>query len=128
MTARERASDERQRPARMVMVVDEEDLHREDAVDERADDRVRERAAVRRVEAEDEDAVEGDRQVQRNASRPDQRWMRFTCSCGRRTTPWRWPKIRAAVSTWTSARSTAAVANHALPAIVDENTDVMMSV
>ena len=66
--------------------------------------------------------------VQRIASRPDQRWMRFTCSCGSRTMPWRWPKIRAAVVTCTSARMTAAVANHALPAIVDEKTDVMMSV
>ena len=38
------------------------------------------------------------------------------------------PHIRDAVSTWTSATTTAAVANHALNAIVDENTVVTMSV
>ena len=36
--------------------------------------------------------------------------------------------MRAAVVTWTSARIAAAVANHALAAIVDEKTDVTMSV
>ena len=38
------------------------------------------------------------------------------------------PHIRAAVVTWTSASTTAAVANHAFAAIVDENTEVTMSV
>ena len=46
----------------MRAVVDEEDLDREHAVDERPDDRVREHARVGRAEAEDEDAVEGDGQ------------------------------------------------------------------
>ena len=35
--------------------------------------------------------------------------------------------MRAAVETWTSASVNAAVANHALAAIVDEKTDVTMS-
>ena len=53
--------------------------------------------------------------VQRTASRPDQRWIGATCA--RReagSTRWSFPKIRAPVETWTSARTTAAVANHAL--------------
>src|SRR4051794_34468984 len=58
----DRSADERQRPARVVGVVNEEDLDRDDPVDERARDRVDQDARVRRPEAEDEDAVEGDRQ------------------------------------------------------------------
>jgi mono/diheme cytochrome c family protein len=65
--------------------------------------------------------------VQTNASRPDQRCTRFTCGRGIRTIRSSFPKMRAPVETCTTARTTAAVANHAFPAIVEEKTDVMAS-
>ena len=46
------------------------------------------------------------------------------CGRGMRTS---FPKMRAPVETCTTARATAAVANHAFPAIVEEKTDVMFS-
>jgi hypothetical protein len=66
--------------------------------------------------------------VQTNARRPDQRCTRFTVGRGMRTTRSSFPKMRAPVSTWTAARITAAVANHAFPAIAVEKIDVMKSV
>src|SRR5438477_12560717 len=54
----ERPAHERQRPTWMVAVVHEEDLHDDDAVDERAEDRMDQDARRHRLEPEDEDAVE----------------------------------------------------------------------
>ena len=64
----------------------------------------------------------------RIASRPDQRSIGETTLGESRITCWSFPKIRAPVETWTIASTTAAEANHAFAAIVDENTDVTMSV
>ena len=66
--------------------------------------------------------------VQRIASRPDHRWTPLAVSKESGTIRCSLPHIRDAVSTWTHAKTTAAVANHALNAIVDENTVVTMSV
>src|SRR5213593_2596786 len=66
--------------------------------------------------------------VQRNASRPDQRWIRLTTGNGSRITRWRRPHMRVAVDTCTNTRATAAVANQVFIAIVDENTVVTTSV
>jgi hypothetical protein len=66
--------------------------------------------------------------VHRIASRPDQRWTRFAPSKDSGTTRCSLPHIREAVSTCTHAKTIAAVANHALNAIVDENTVVTTSV
>ena len=45
-----------------------------------------------------------------------------------RTTRCSFPKMRAPVSTWITAKKSAALANHALPAMPVENTDVIRSV
>src|SRR5207237_9705924 len=66
--------------------------------------------------------------VQRNASRPDQRWTLFGQGRCSRISHWSFPKIREPVSTWAIANTPAALANQTLAAIVDEKTDVMMSV
>ena len=66
--------------------------------------------------------------VQRIASRPDQRWIGASTRGGSGMTCCSFPKIRAPVETWTIASPTAIDASHALAAIVDENTDVTMSV
>ena len=66
--------------------------------------------------------------VHRNASRPDHRCTRFTVGRGMRTMRSSFPKMRAPVSTCTTASVTAAVANHAFPAIAVEKIDVMKSV
>jgi len=57
----------------VVLVVHEEELHRDHAVDERPEDRVGENARVRSLEAEDEDAVEGDRQRQQEVQQQPER-------------------------------------------------------
>src|SRR5437867_2091742 len=66
--------------------------------------------------------------VQRIARRPDQRWIGATIRVGSGMTCCSFPKMRAPVETWMIASAKAADANHALAAIVDENTDVTMSV
>src|SRR3712207_5789911 len=66
--------------------------------------------------------------VNRIARRPDQRWIRFTRGGSMRTIGRSFPKIRAPVDTCTTARTAAPLANHALNTIVDENTEVTMSV
>ena len=66
--------------------------------------------------------------VQRTARRPDQRWMGATVPADTGITCWSFPKMRAPVETWTNASVNAAVANHAFAAMVDENTEVTMSV
>jgi hypothetical protein len=60
--------------------------------------------------------------VKSTARRPDQMWTRLAFVNDRGTTAWSFPHIRDAVSTWTTASTIAAVASHALAAIVDENT------
>ena len=68
----------------------------------------------------------GDRGENREAPRPavDRVYLRR----GYRDEPRSFPKIRAPVSTWTIARTAAAVANQALNAIGVENTEVTRSV
>ena len=66
--------------------------------------------------------------VQRIARRPDQRWIRFGHGRCSGISHCSFPKIRAPVVTWTSANTPAAVANQAFAAIVDEKTEVTMSV
>ena len=112
----------------MVAVVDVPELHREDAVNERAQQRVREDAGVRRLEAEDEDAVEGDRHRREDreaAGRSGGSSSRAAVGCGRTARAF---QIRAPVSTWTTASTAAAVADQALNAIGVEKTAVTMSV
>ena len=65
--------------------------------------------------------------VQRIARRPDHRCTRFATGKESGTTCCSLPHMRDAVSTWTQARTTAAVANHALKAIGDEKTVVTAS-
>src|SRR3954462_13080381 len=105
----------------------EEQLHGEHAVDERAEDAVQEDARVVGPEPEDEDAVEGDRQraQDRQAARP----AVDPVDVGRsmRTTRCSFPKMRPPVSTWITAKTSAALANHALPAMPVENTEVIRS-
>ena len=59
---------------------------------------------------------------------PDHRWIRLAIGKESGTSRCSFPHMRDAVSTWTTARVTAAVANHALNAIVDEKTVVTASV
>src|SRR6187397_1582238 len=66
--------------------------------------------------------------VQSTARRPDQRCTRFTLGRPIRTKRSSFPKMRAPVSTCTTASTIAAVANHAFDAIVEEKTDVITSV
>ena len=66
--------------------------------------------------------------TQRIARRPDQRWIGATFPGDNGMTCWSFPKMRAPVETWMIPKKTAADANHALAAIVDENTEVTMSV
>ena len=89
---------------------------------------MREDPRVAGLEPEDEDAVKGDRQRAEDASRPDQRWIRFTRGGGTGTMPVSFPKMRAPGSTWTIANAPAAVANQALKAIGVEKTLVTRSV
>ena len=67
--------------------------------------------------------------VKRKASRPDQRWIAADRGAEILDHPRQLPEDpRAAVTIWITAKKTAAVANHALPAIVVVKTDVTMSV
>src|SRR3954452_8198139 len=66
--------------------------------------------------------------VRNTASRPDQRWTRFTRGRSIGTKRSSFPKMRAPVRTCTAARTIAALANHTLNAIVVEKTDVTMAV
>ncbi len=111
------------------MVADDQHLHGEHAVEERAEDRVDENTRVVALEAEDEDAVERDRKraEERDPSRPavDRGDWTPTTVCGRKLS---FPKIRAAVTIWIRAKKIAAVANHTLPAMAELNTEVTRSV
>ena len=100
---RHRPADDRQHPARVLAVVHEEHLHDEHAVDERAEDAVRDDARARRLKPRMKMQWNATGSVQRNASRPDQRCTRFTVGRGMRTRRSSFPKMRAPVSTWTTA-------------------------
>jgi mono/diheme cytochrome c family protein len=66
--------------------------------------------------------------VNRIASLPDQRWIGATTLGESGMTCFSFPKIRAPVETWTIASPNAIDASHTFAAIVDEKTDVTMSV
>ena len=71
--------------------------------------------------------MEEDRQRAEEREAPRPGWTRLDVANESGTTRWSLPHIREAVSTWTTASTIAAVASHALAAIVDENTVSTMS-
>ena len=125
---RHRPAHHRQHPARVRPVVDEEHLHGEHAVDERPEDAMRETRGLVVWKPRMKMQWNATGSVQRTRVVPTSGARGSPCGRGIGTSRSSFPKMRAPVSTCTTASTTAAVANHALPAIGAEKTDVTMSV